>query len=276
MSNIVKIDAIDASDRLRPVNPDHAAHIAESILKQGLQQPIVVRPEGNGFKLIIGGHRLEAMKSLGWEELVVGQHVVVRETTDLDAAIDEIVENLARHELNALDRALFLAKLKRLYADKHRSHGRGGDRKSDKFKEEINGPTWLFDFSPRFSLEAQERVGLSKRAIDRAVSIAERLSPEVAAAIRGTLIERNQQELLSLIELEAPQQRLVADEIVAGRAKTVAQAKVAANLEVAADNDPQKRIWAQSVALWAKAEPATRAAILKSYGAVMAPKGGAK
>jgi sulfiredoxin len=39
--------------------------LAASILTEGLQTPILVRPDGDRFVLVEGLHRLEAAKSLG-------------------------------------------------------------------------------------------------------------------------------------------------------------------------------------------------------------------
>ena len=44
--------------------------IALSILDDGLQAPILVRPDGARFVLVEGLHRLEAVKALGEETIV--------------------------------------------------------------------------------------------------------------------------------------------------------------------------------------------------------------
>jgi sulfiredoxin len=51
--------------------------IAESMLKDGQQVPIKVRPDGARFVLIEGLHRLEAAKALG-EATIVGYRVDAR------------------------------------------------------------------------------------------------------------------------------------------------------------------------------------------------------
>ena len=51
--------------------------IAASILKDGQQVPIKVRPDGERFVLIEGLHRLEAAKALG-EATIVGYRVDAR------------------------------------------------------------------------------------------------------------------------------------------------------------------------------------------------------
>ena len=54
-----------------------AREIAESILKDGQQTPIMVRRDGDRFVLVEGLHRLEACKQLG-EETILGDLVQAR------------------------------------------------------------------------------------------------------------------------------------------------------------------------------------------------------
>ena len=51
--------------------------IAESMLQDGQQTPILVRPDGARFVLVEGLHRLEAAKALG-EQTIVGFRVDAR------------------------------------------------------------------------------------------------------------------------------------------------------------------------------------------------------
>ena len=51
--------------------------IAASMLKDGQQMPILVRPDGARFVLVEGLHRLEAAKALG-EATIVGYRVDAR------------------------------------------------------------------------------------------------------------------------------------------------------------------------------------------------------
>lgn len=108
---------IDVSGRLRMVDPDHAALLAENMRQVGrLRQPVEVRErKGGGFKLIAGGHRYRAVEMLGWSEI----EAFVFDASDDEARLAEIDENLVRHDLNPLDRAVFLAERKALYEKLH-------------------------------------------------------------------------------------------------------------------------------------------------------------
>jgi sulfiredoxin len=57
--------------------PARVDEIAESMLKDGQQTPLKVRPDGDRFVLIEGLHRLEAARALG-EKTIVGYRVDAR------------------------------------------------------------------------------------------------------------------------------------------------------------------------------------------------------
>jgi sulfiredoxin len=63
---LVNIDAIyvPASKRA-PLDAEKVQTLAESIAENGLQSPILVRPDKERYVLVSGLHRLEACKALG-------------------------------------------------------------------------------------------------------------------------------------------------------------------------------------------------------------------
>ncbi len=63
--------------RRRTLDPATVNELAESILEEGLRNPILVRPDGARYVLVEGFHRLEACKSLG-EETIEGLVVQAR------------------------------------------------------------------------------------------------------------------------------------------------------------------------------------------------------
>ena len=88
--------------RMRPLNPDNVAKIAESIVDQGLLNPITVRRVSkNKFRLVAGYHRFEAVKSLGETEIaaVVLPDQPSASLSDMFDELAEIDENLIRGEL---------------------------------------------------------------------------------------------------------------------------------------------------------------------------------
>lgn len=274
MPDTIKIVDIDDSDRLRPVDKDQAALIAQSMEETGVvENPIVIRPvigAEHPYKLTSGGHRLEAFRQLGLTDLEIGKHVVIRDQGELEARLSEVDENLARHELNALDRAFFMAERKRVYLEINRVHGRGGDRKSDRVKPETNSQSLGFEFSERFSANAAKRLRLGEETIRLALRIADKLDREAAALIRGSVIETNQNELLLFIEMPAAEQRRAAAAIHAGQAKTTAQARIAIGVAKPIKDDPQAKLLATLHDCWRRASSRTRDKFLRDIGAQLA------
>lgn len=77
------------------------ASLAESIERDGLLSPPMVRPSPGGYELIAGERRLRALKKLG----AVTVDALVVEASDSEAAILSLVENLQREDLHYLDEA---------------------------------------------------------------------------------------------------------------------------------------------------------------------------
>jgi len=77
------------------------AELAGSIRNQGIIQPLVVRPKGDGFELIAGERRWRAAMKAGLSRVPVG----VREASDHEALQLALVENLQREDLNPIEEA---------------------------------------------------------------------------------------------------------------------------------------------------------------------------
>ena len=114
ITNFKRHQLIVPDNRLRPVDPDRVAQIADSIAKIGLQHPIIVRQISTAeFELVAGLHRVSALDTLGITHITAVQ---VPDDLPPDAVrLIEIDENLCRHELTPLDRMRFLAERKKVY-----------------------------------------------------------------------------------------------------------------------------------------------------------------
>src|SRR6266581_1742857 len=77
------------------------AELAGSIRNQGIIQPLVVRPKGDGFELIAGERRWRAAMKAGLSRVPV----VVREASDHEALQLALIENLQREDLNPIEEA---------------------------------------------------------------------------------------------------------------------------------------------------------------------------
>lgn len=82
--------------------------LAESIKAQGVMQPILVRPVGDGrYEIIAGERRMRAARLAGLDEVPV----LVREVPDEAAAAMALIENIQREDLNPLEEAQGLKRL---------------------------------------------------------------------------------------------------------------------------------------------------------------------
>jgi len=75
---VFKIETIRVPvKRSRTLDSEKVREIAESILEQGQITPVLVRTDADGFILVEGYHRLEALRALG-EALIEGYLVQAR------------------------------------------------------------------------------------------------------------------------------------------------------------------------------------------------------
>jgi ParB family transcriptional regulator, chromosome partitioning protein len=87
----------DAQPR-RYFDPDKMEQLTVSIRRQGILQPLLVRPKGTGYELIAGERRYRAAEAVGLLEVPV----VVKELSDEAARQLALIENLQREDLNAI------------------------------------------------------------------------------------------------------------------------------------------------------------------------------
>ena len=96
-------------DRLRPsadqprktFDADKLAELVESIRAQGIIQPIVARPEGDGYVLVAGERRYRAARMVGLATVPV----VVKELSGERAFEVALIENIQRDDLNPIEEA---------------------------------------------------------------------------------------------------------------------------------------------------------------------------
>lgn len=195
-------DIIVDEDRARPLDLDWVALLAESIAEQGLLNAITVRPVGEQYKLISGGHRFAAMAMNEAETITCH----VREYGDKDGdhiRLEEVTENIVRNELNALDRARSLFELDALYKKLYPELENGGNKQTQLTDANRSAIIAL-------RLELMEKVGLSRRSFFIAIAIWKGLSVASRARAYGTWIASHQASLMSLSgEAPARQKKLL-------------------------------------------------------------------
>ena len=75
--------------------------LAESIRASGVLQPIVVRPRGDHYEIVVGERRWRAARQAGLARIPA----IVREASDAEALELALVENILREDLNPLEEA---------------------------------------------------------------------------------------------------------------------------------------------------------------------------
>ncbi len=93
----------------RDFDEDALAELAASIKAQGLMQPVVVRPRPGGtYELIAGERRWRAAQLAG----LTSVPVVLRDVNDEQASAMALIENIQREDLNPLEEAMALDRLR--------------------------------------------------------------------------------------------------------------------------------------------------------------------
>jgi ParB family transcriptional regulator, chromosome partitioning protein len=151
--------------------------LAESIKREGVVQPVLVRPrQAGGFELIAGERRWRAAQAAGAPTLPA----LVRETDDRDTLLLGLVENVAREQLTPIEEARAYALL------------------LDEFGLSLG--------------EIAERVGHSKPAISNRVRLLELPEDVLGMVERGELTEGHARAVLAVPDNEG--RRRLAREVV--------------------------------------------------------------
>lgn len=179
---------------------------------------------GERYRLISGHHRLTAYGGLGHTRIPA---IVVEGISDDAARLEEVMENLGRAELWALDRCHHLYELKQVWERMYPETKNGGNfgnqytkskkalisaRRHKMPTPKINSEDMPIVFG--FARAVADKVGLDQRTIRQAVMIWTRLAPAVRLRLRGTGLATKQTELLALSDLKAPVQMQVLELIL--------------------------------------------------------------
>ena len=168
----MKISDVKINPGRRDTQQRNVEELARSISAVGLMNPITVTQDNT---LIAGLHRLEAAKLLGWTEI----ECVVSEADGLQAELAEIDENFVRAGLTHRELGDLLLRRKELYEAIH-PETRQGMRNGQTAK---NDNLTLLGAKP-FSEDTADKLGVSKRTVERLVRTAANLTPEAKKTIR--------------------------------------------------------------------------------------------
>ena len=182
------VDAVSVGKRLRSINPEKVAALAESIAAIGLHQPISVwSPDADTLDLVAGLHRLEAFKKLRrdlpdeadlrWDQIPC----IFVDMEYLDRKLWEIDENLMRAELGPAEMAEHTAKRAELVRQKA-EFLKLRKTESDPSKNAENG-------QGDFDEETAKSTGKSKSTVRRDKARGEAIPADVLGKIRGTELD---------------------------------------------------------------------------------------
>jgi len=199
------------NDRARDLDPAWAEALSALIAAQGQLQPIIIRPIEGAFRkysLVAGLHRLEGVRLLGRE--TIPAYLSAAESDDA-ARLEEVMENLGRYDLIALDRCHHLYDLRQIWLRKHPNFANGGGKQGGgkSFPTAQDAPE-VFGFAATVA----EQIGLSKRLINIAVSIWTGLTPQTRRRLTGTKLATKQTELKALSEESPVRQARILDLIL--------------------------------------------------------------
>jgi ParB family chromosome partitioning protein len=175
----ISLDDIDPNPRQPRGSFDEEtlAELTASVAAVGVLQPIVVRPHGDRYQIVMGERRVRAARAAGLATVPA----IVRSTDDDHMLRDALLENIHREDLNPLEEAAAYEQL-------------------------------LVDFAVTHE-ELAERLGRSRPAISNAIRLL-RLPPSVQLRIAaGTLSAGHARAVAALATPE--QQERLADRIVA-------------------------------------------------------------
>lgn len=91
--------------------------LAASIRQYGILEPILVRPVNGHFEVVVGERRYRAAQQAGLDRVPV----IIRDYTDDEVMEINLVENVQREDLSAVEKAKLCAELRERYPEKYRS-----------------------------------------------------------------------------------------------------------------------------------------------------------
>ena len=190
----MKISEIKINPGRRDTQQRNVEELARSIAAVGLMNPITVTQDNT---LIAGLHRLEAAKLLGWTEI----ECTVSDADGLQAELAEIDENFVRAGLSHRELGDLLLRRKELYEAIH-PETRQGQRNGQTAK---NDKLTVLAAKP-FSEDTADKLGISKRTVERLVQTAANLTPEAKKTIRDAGDKITKGDALKISRLPPDQQ----------------------------------------------------------------------
>ena len=251
---LLRPDEIDASDRLRPIDPVWAEALAGVMQAEGQRTPIEVcrLPGQTTYKLVTGGHRHAAAQMKG---LYLRAEVVTNDATE--RRLREISENLHRRDLAPIDRASFIAELVAVHkaragldASQDGRAASANARWQQAVDAEADDTNATIALAYGWADQVADNLGYSRRTIYNDLLLVRRIPASIIDALRRAdhPVLRNAGQLRALAKLDDSAQRKVigllihADMQIAGAPFASVSAAVAAMSDCQAPAPDAKRL----------------------------------
>jgi ParB family chromosome partitioning protein len=215
----VRLDAIDPDpDQPRSTfNEDGLRELSESIRQDGVIQPIEVTQSTPGRYLIVHGERRWRAAQLAGLETIPAV-VRRRDYDEVTRFVRQVVENIQREDLNDIDRAAALLRLRKLMQEeldtaRRERGGAGGPTKDEPWAGKV---TWS---------KVGGRLGYSRQRIHQLIQLLD-LPEEIRDAVRdGLLSERDTRvyQGLSAVQQRALHRARLSGEMDAGDVRAIAR-----------------------------------------------------
>ena len=179
----------------RVIAPEKVQEFVESIkINNGLINPITVRKVGKKYVLVAGGHRLAAIKQLGYTEI----DCLIVECDDLQAELLEIDENLIRNDITDPITIGELANRRDEILEKKGLRAKVGDNRHTKARGAGAAPL-------KTTADFAKDIGISVRTLQENKQLARNLVQEAKDTIRKE--ELTKDTALALSRLTPEEQR---------------------------------------------------------------------
>ena len=105
VEEVLRIDIekiLPGKDQPRRIfSSEELEELAQSVMRHGLLQPILVRPDEGGYRIIAGERRWRAAQKARLHQIPA----IVREPDKKEAALWPLLENIQREDLNPIEKA---------------------------------------------------------------------------------------------------------------------------------------------------------------------------
>ena len=254
---------IEVGTRLRDLTETQVEALVESISVVGLLNPITVYPRKviragiaeDGYGIVAGAHRLEAIKRLGLAE--VPAQIV--EISELERQIAECDENLVGSVLSKAERATFTRRRKEAYEALYPETAHGATGNGREKSRQVGDST-----ADRFTADTAVKTGQSERAVQRDAERGAKISEQAMALVKGTKLDTGSYlDKLKTVPQHEQADRVKSD-LAAKERKPIPPSDKPRN-----DFEITNKQHAALVRAWEAARPEARQRFLDEIGAVI-------